>query len=61
MAPLESSGSGVVEDLVERLAVRQRIQTPAMVVRREVYETLGAFDRTLVLDGGLGDVGADRG
>jgi len=44
---LELPHSGVIGDLVERLAVRQRIQTPAMVVRREVYETLGAFDRRL--------------
>jgi len=47
VTPLELPRSGVIEDLVERLAVRQRIQTPAMVVRREVYETLGAFDRRL--------------
>ena len=47
VTPLELSASGVIEDLVERLAVRQRLQTPAMVVRREVYETLGAFDRRL--------------
>jgi glycosyltransferase involved in cell wall biosynthesis len=44
---LELPRSGVIEDLVERLAVGQRIQTPAIVVRREVYETLGAFDRRL--------------
>jgi glycosyltransferase involved in cell wall biosynthesis len=47
VTPLELPHSGVIEDLVERLAVQQRIQTPAMVVRREVYETLGAFDRRL--------------
>lgn len=47
ITPMELSGSGVVEDLVERLAIDQRIQTPAMVVRCEVYETLGAFDRRL--------------
>jgi glycosyltransferase involved in cell wall biosynthesis len=47
VTPLELPHSGVLEDLVERQAVRQRIQTPAMVVRREVYETLGAFDRRL--------------
>jgi glycosyltransferase involved in cell wall biosynthesis len=47
VTPLELSHSGIIVDLIERLAVRQRIQTPAMVVRREVYETLGAFDRRL--------------
>jgi glycosyltransferase involved in cell wall biosynthesis len=47
VTPMEVPRSGVIEDLVERLAVRQRIQTPAIVVRREVYETLGAFDRRL--------------
>ena len=47
VTPLELPHSGILEDLVERQAVGQRIQTPAMVVRREVYETLGAFDRRL--------------
>ena len=47
VTPLELSHSGVIGDLVERLAICQRIQPPAMVVRREVYETLGAFDRRL--------------
>jgi glycosyltransferase involved in cell wall biosynthesis len=44
---LEIPQSGFMEDLVERLGVGQRIQTPAIVVRREVYETLGGFDRRL--------------
>jgi len=47
LSPLEASQSGVLEDLLERQVVIQRIQTPAIVVRREVYETLGAFDRRL--------------
>jgi len=47
VSPLELPRSGVIEDLVERLVVRQRIYTPAIVVRRDVYETLGAFDRRL--------------
>ena len=47
IARLERSQSGLLPDLVERLAVHQRIQTPAMVVRREVYEALGGFDRRL--------------
>jgi hypothetical protein len=45
--PLQQPQSGLVPNLVERLAVEQRIQTPAAVVRREVYETLGGFDRRL--------------
>jgi glycosyltransferase involved in cell wall biosynthesis len=47
IAPLQQPQSGLLPDLVERLAVGQCIQTPAMVVRREVYETLGSFDRRL--------------
>jgi hypothetical protein len=45
--PLQQPQSGLLPDLVERLAVDQRIQTPAAVVTREVYETLGGFDRRL--------------
>jgi GT2 family glycosyltransferase len=43
----ESSASGVLPDLFERLLTMQRLQTPSMVVRREVYEKLGGFDRRL--------------
>jgi cellulose synthase/poly-beta-1,6-N-acetylglucosamine synthase-like glycosyltransferase len=32
---------------LERIATGQRLQTPCMVVRREVYERLGGFDRRL--------------
>ncbi|HBH24612.1 MAG TPA: family 2 glycosyl transferase [Cytophagales bacterium] len=38
---------GIVPDMLERLYVNQLIQTPSMVVRREVYETIGTFDRRL--------------
>jgi Glycosyltransferase like family 2 len=34
-------------DWLERIAVRQLIQTPSIVVRREVYERLGGFDRRM--------------
>ncbi len=44
---LERAESGVLEGWLERIAERQRIQTPSIVVRREVYETLGTFDRRL--------------
>lgn len=39
----ERSEAGVLENWLERLARKQRIQTPAMVVKRSVYEKLGAF------------------
>ncbi|MCF1190804.1 glycosyltransferase [Mangrovimonas sp. AS39] len=38
---------GIVENLEGKLYVEQRIQTPSMVVKREVYEILGTFDRRL--------------
>jgi glycosyltransferase involved in cell wall biosynthesis len=45
--PLESERElaepGVLDNWLERLACKQRIQTPAMVVRRCVYEKLGGF------------------
>ncbi|TDH24647.1 glycosyltransferase [Segetibacter sp. 3557_3] len=34
---------GVVPDLLTRIARRQLIQPPAMVVKRDVYENLGSF------------------
>jgi GT2 family glycosyltransferase len=43
----EQSISGVLPDALERLALEQRIMTPSMVVRREVYERLGGFDDRL--------------
>lgn len=39
--------SGVLSNWLERIALGQRLQTPSMVVRREVYERLGGFDRRL--------------
>src|SRR3954467_12852814 len=44
---LEQPESGILDGWLERIAVEQRLQTPAMVVRREVYEHLGGFDRRL--------------
>ena len=38
---------GIVENMLEQLYVGQKVQTPSMVVKREVYETIGAFDRRL--------------
>jgi glycosyltransferase involved in cell wall biosynthesis len=45
VSDLEQSESGVLRDSLDRLAVRQRIQAPSIVVRRDVYEKLGGFDR----------------
>jgi glycosyltransferase involved in cell wall biosynthesis len=47
ISPLEQSESGILENWLERIAVRQRIQTPSIVVQREVYERLGGFDRRI--------------
>lgn len=47
LSPLERQESGVLEGWLERIAVRQLIQTPSIVVRREVYEHVGMFDRRL--------------
>ena len=38
---------GIVPDMAEKLYTGQYIQTPSMVVKREVYEEIGAFDRRL--------------
>ena len=38
---------GVVPDMLEKLYTQQYIQTPSIVVKREVYETIGCFDRRL--------------
>ncbi len=38
---------GVIEDFVSIIASKQIIQTPSIVVKREVYEKLGAFNRDL--------------
>lgn len=45
ISPLEQPESGILQGWLETLAVGQRLQTPAMVVRREAYENLGGFDR----------------
>jgi GT2 family glycosyltransferase len=48
ISPLEHRASGVLNNGLAWLAAEQRIMTPSMVVRREVYENLGGFDRRLV-------------
>ena len=50
ISPLEQQESGVLHsDWLEEIASFQRIQTPSIVVRREVYETLGGFDYRLAI------------
>ncbi|MET4023754.1 glycosyltransferase [Bradyrhizobium sp. S3.2.12] len=46
-SPLERETSGVLENWLERIAARQLIQTPSIVVAREIYEQIGTFDRRL--------------
>jgi glycosyltransferase involved in cell wall biosynthesis len=48
ISELEQLQSGVLENWLERLALEQRIMTPSIVVRREVYEKLGGFDSSLI-------------
>jgi len=48
ISELEQTQSGILENWLERLALEQRIMTPSMVVRREVYEKIGGFDRRLI-------------
>ena len=38
---------GIVPTMAQQLYTQQLIQTPSMVVKREVYETIGTFDRRL--------------
>jgi glycosyltransferase involved in cell wall biosynthesis len=47
MTAVERPEAGLLPDAAERLASEQRIMTPAIVVRRTVYEALGGFDRRL--------------
>ena len=41
------NNEGTVPDMLEKLYTQQYIQTPSMVVKRAVYETIGCFDRRL--------------
>ena len=44
---LEQPKSGILNNWLDRIAVEQKIQTPSIVVRREVYERLGGFDHRM--------------
>lgn len=47
-SPLEQARSGILNNGLEHLALEQRIMTPSIVVRRDVYERLGGFDSRLI-------------
>jgi cellulose synthase/poly-beta-1,6-N-acetylglucosamine synthase-like glycosyltransferase len=47
ISQLEQRESGILQGGARLLASQQRIQTPSMVVKREVYEKLGGFDPRL--------------
>jgi hypothetical protein len=47
ISSLEQQESGILDNWLEKIAVQQRIQTPSIVVRREVYEKLGGFDNRI--------------
>ena len=41
---LEQNQTSILNNWLEKIAVINRLQPPSMVVKREVYETLGGFD-----------------
>lgn len=43
----ERETNGLLDDWLKKIYIRQRIQTPSIVLRREVYEKLGGFDQRL--------------
>jgi glycosyltransferase involved in cell wall biosynthesis len=45
---LEQEKTGLLDNWLERLASEQKIMTPSIVVKREVYEKLGGFDQRLI-------------
>ena len=47
IAPLERPTDGLLANWLEVIAAGQRLQASCMVVRREVYERLGGFDRRI--------------
>ncbi len=48
VTPLAQPDSGLLNDAAVHIASEQRIMTPSIVVRRQVYERLGGFDHRLV-------------
>lgn len=47
VAEAEQEQAGILDDALDRLASEQRIVTPSISVRREVWERLGGFDSLL--------------
>ena len=47
ISEIEQLKSGILNNWLEKIAIIQPIQTPSIVVRRNVYETLGGFDSRL--------------
>jgi hypothetical protein len=45
---LEQAESGILHNWLERIAADHSLQTPSVVVKREVYEQLGGFDRRML-------------
>ncbi|WP_052001783.1 glycosyltransferase [Lyngbya aestuarii] len=43
ISSLEQEKPGIIPNWIERISIMQRIQCPAIVVKRSVYETLGGF------------------
>jgi len=44
---IEKGEDGIIDDFLPKIYTEQRIQTPSVVVNREVYESLGGFDNRL--------------
>ena len=47
VARLEEPRAGIIPDWLERIASKQRVATPSVVVRRVAYERVGGFDSRL--------------
>ena len=47
ISPLEQPQSGVLNEWLEKISVKQRIQAPSIVVKRQVYENIGGFDNRM--------------
>lgn len=43
LSPIERKTSGILNDWLDAISVRQRIQFPSIVVKRETYEKVGGF------------------
>jgi hypothetical protein len=48
IAALQGREAGILDDWLERIASNQLIQTPAIVVRRDVYEAVGGYSPELI-------------